>query len=108
MTVYVDNMRAAYGRMVMCHMIADSEGELHEMADKIGVARKWYQKNHYDICLTKRRLAVQHGAIEITMRQAACMNGLRRRGYEMGSPDTAVERLQAVGFLDRKASETAQ
>lgn len=76
MAVFVDDMRAKFGRLVMCHMVADSQAELHEMADKIGVARRHYQYPnksrfpHYDICLEKRRLAIQYGAIEISMRQA--------------------------------------
>lgn len=40
MTVYVDDMKAKVGQMVMCHMVADTEPELHAMADKIGVARE--------------------------------------------------------------------
>lgn len=66
MAVYVDNMRARYGRMIMCHMIADTEDELHAMADAIGVARRWYQGDHYDICLAKRAQAVALGAKELT------------------------------------------
>jgi hypothetical protein len=58
-----------FGRMKMSHMIADSEEELHAMADKIGVARKWYQGDHYDIALSKRALAVEYGAKEITWRE---------------------------------------
>jgi hypothetical protein len=74
MAVYVDDMRAPYGRMVMCHMVADSEDELLSMADRIGVARRWHQypgtpKSHFDIALSKRQLAVEHGAIEITWRE---------------------------------------
>lgn len=76
MPVYVDNMKAAHqpahrpGRnYVMCHMLADSLAELHEMADKIGVARKWFQGDHYDICQSKKKLAVQHGAIEVDVRE---------------------------------------
>lgn len=76
MAVYVDNMKAKYGRMTMCHMLADTDDELHAMAERIGVARKWHQypntvKSHYDICLTKRALAVQYGAVEIDMRDTA-------------------------------------
>lgn len=67
--VYVDNMRAPYGRMIMCHMSADTEKELHRMARRIGVARRWYQGDHYDICLSKRKLAVVLGAKEITQRE---------------------------------------
>ena len=74
MTVYVDDMYAAYGRMRMCHMIADSRSELDAMADQIGVARRWIQeagsrREHYDVSMTARRKAVALGAIEITQRQ---------------------------------------
>lgn len=70
MAVYVDDMQASYGRMVMCHMLADTDDELHIMADRIGVARRWHQKSgtphsHYDICKSKRAMAVKLGAIEI-------------------------------------------
>lgn len=70
MAVYVDDMRALYGRMVMCHMVADTDAELHSMAARIGVARRWHQKagtphSHYDICMSKRARAVAAGAIEI-------------------------------------------
>lgn len=76
MAVYVDDMRAGFGRMVMCHMVADTEAELHAMAEKIGLDRKWYQYPeksrypHYDISLTKRALAVMAGAVEIKQREA--------------------------------------
>lgn len=79
MTVYVDDMRAPFGRMVMCHMIADDEAELHAMARRIGVARRWYQGDHYDISLSKRALAVRYGAKEISWRQASQMISARRR-----------------------------
>ena len=70
MTVYVDDMRASYGQMIMCHMLADTDDELHAMADHIGVARRWHQKagtphSHYDISLGKRLMAVRAGAIEV-------------------------------------------
>ena len=70
MTVYVDDMAAKYGRMVMFHMVADTEDELHAMAEKIGVARRWHQKagtvhSHYDICKAKRAQAVAHGAVKV-------------------------------------------
>lgn len=91
MAVYVDNMEAPFGNMVMCHMWADSDDELLEMADKIGVQRKWIQghptlsfgkhKNaqwvHFDIAKSKRALAVKHGAIEAD-RYAAFEHAARR------------------------------
>lgn len=72
MAVYVDNMRAKLGRMVMCHMMADTREELDAMADKIGVQRKWIQcvgteREHYDVALAARAKAVLAGAQEVTM-----------------------------------------
>ncbi|WP_325168816.1 DUF4031 domain-containing protein [Paracoccus caeni] len=57
--------------MKMCHMIADSSDELLQMADRIGVQRKWLQHagthhEHFDIAMSKRRLAVAAGAVEVT------------------------------------------
>jgi hypothetical protein len=74
--VYVDSMRAQLGRMKMCHMFADTSAELHAMARRIGVARKWIQdegtrREHYDVCLSKRALAVEAGAREISNRAVA-------------------------------------
>ena len=68
MSVYVDDERMPYGRMFMCHMLADTTEELLEMADKIGVHRKWIQypgtpKEHFDICLSKRAKALEMGAL---------------------------------------------
>jgi hypothetical protein len=86
--VYVDDMRAPYGRLIMCHMIADSDEELHAMADRIGVARRWHQKpgpgSHYDIALSKRAAAVAAGAVEITWRQAGAMTFRRRVTGQLG------------------------
>lgn len=99
MAVYVDDMFrhpvGRLGKMTMSHMIADTEAELHAMADRIGVAREWHQGDHYDIARTKRKLSVQAGAREITMRQLSAMAALRRSGQPMGVPETAIERLQA-------------
>ena len=54
MAVYVDQARHPYRRMMMSHMVADSEPELHNMARRIGVAYRWFQGDHYDICQSKR------------------------------------------------------
>ena len=74
--VYIDSMNARYGNMIMCHMIADTTAELIQMADTIGVKRKWIQypgtpKEHFDICITKKQLAIANGAKEITWREFA-------------------------------------
>ena len=72
MSVYVDDMFAQYGRMKMCHMFADSIPELLSMASKLGLEAKWIQDEddpvhvHFDVSKTKRELAIEYGAIEIS------------------------------------------
>ena len=82
MTVYVDDMcdhdRGRLGRMKMSHMIADTTDELLDMADRIGVARRWIQKagtahEHFDIAKSKRAAAIALGARAITMRELGRM-----------------------------------
>jgi len=83
MSVYVDDFRARFGRMQMCHMAADTTEELLAMATKIGVAHRWLQKKgtskeHFDVCLSKRTEAIKNGAIEMTSREIVeLMNGKR-------------------------------
>lgn len=93
MTVYVDDMHkypmGRFQRMKMSHLIADTDAELHAMADKIGVARRWFQGDHYDIALSKRALAVAAGAVEITWRQCGLMTSNRKAGLGLGDPATA-------------------
>ena len=99
MTVYVDRARNGFGRMLMCHMIADTPDELHAMADRIGVARHWFQQPpeasfwHYDIAQTKRVLAVAAGAVDCE--RNAFVDHLRR--------------IRASGiFLREQADEAAK
>ena len=76
--VYVDKMNATYGRMVMNHLFADTIEELFQMVDKIGVNRKWFQKNptfpHFDIALSKKKLAIQNGAKEVEYRDIVAIS----------------------------------
>ncbi len=92
MPVYVDDMKAKFGRMTMCHMLADTEEELEQMALKIGVALKWWQykgshKTHFDIALSKRALAVRYGAVEVTVHEL---------GYMLQPRKTAQDRLGPI------------
>jgi len=55
----------------VCHMYADTEEELHELAAKIGLKRGWFQGPprhadlpHYDLTKNKRHHAVRAGAVE--------------------------------------------
>lgn len=106
MPVYVDDMRAKYRGMIMCHCIGTSEQELFEMMDKIGVARKWYQGDHFDICLSKREKAVKLGAIPITRYQLGSMVMHWRRTGKWLKPEQAEKAVRK--FLKEQSNGKAE
>lgn len=98
MTVYVDNMKAKFGRMIMCHMLADTEEELEEMALKIGVQLKWWQfkgtrKSHFDISLGMKKKAIQLGAVEVSVHELGFMLKDRKKcGDPLGKPREIISK----------------
>lgn len=72
MPVYVDSL-IDYGWKLgpSCHLTADTIEELHEMADKIGMKRSWFQTGkrddlpHYDLVKSRRDKAIKLGAVVI-------------------------------------------
>lgn len=76
MSVYIDCERNSFGRMIMCHMWADTFAELHEMARRIGMDRHWFQPlsfPHYDVSLSRRAKAVELGAVEVDRREGSAI-----------------------------------
>lgn len=110
MSVYVDGAENAYGRMKMCHMIADSLDELLSMADTIGVARKWFQAcppasfPHFDIAQSKKRLALEAGAVEVSRR--VLVSHMKRLRLEWFA-DRHAAAVDRFGF-DSQASEAGE
>ena len=93
MPVYVDEAKHKYGRMVMCHMVADTELELHAMADLIGIDRKHFQDTrypHYDICKAKREQAIYAGAFQVTSKTLV---RIARGDYSITKPVFAGRRI---------------
>ena len=104
MSTYVDDPQHPFGRMIMCHLIGDTLEELHAMADRIGVARRHFQgaasTPHYDLCKSKRALAVRHGAIEVDRyRLADLIRSLRAKAQAplrpTGNPDILESRFKS-------------
>lgn len=72
--IYVDPAMWPFRGALYCHMFCDAEddiAELHTFAGALGMKRKWFQdrKNfpHYDLAPSKRKLAIERGAIEIDL-----------------------------------------
>ena len=98
--IYVDDMRAKFGRMLLSHLFADTDDELHAMAARIGVARKWHRApphastSHYDIAEGKRDLAIAAGARPVSWRQFGLMCKGRR-----GNPDAPLDKTCLVAHV---------
>lgn len=70
MAVYVDNQRLPFRGMLMSHLVADTEAELHAMAGHLGLRRNWFQNKprgtpHYDVSQSVRERALQSGAVPV-------------------------------------------
>jgi hypothetical protein len=102
MTTYVDSARipARVGRIegIWSHLTADTPTELHELAQRIGLQRRWYQGKcsaakrgkcdvlagscvhyHYDVTESRRDAAVAAGATEIDLREMGDLIRARRQ-----------------------------
>ncbi len=74
MAVYVDSMRGCISNKnwkwkQCCHLVADTEKELHQFAKILYLKRSWFQNKttpHYDLTVGKRKLAIAKGAIAIS------------------------------------------
>lgn len=78
-----------------CHMFTDTVDldELHAMAVKIGMRLDWFQDRegfpHYDLTASRRALAVERGAIEVTFRQMRHIAHVRDRVFKDGVEQNA-------------------
>jgi hypothetical protein len=111
--VYVDDMLAPFRNMIMCHMIADTDEELHAMADRLGLARKWHQKpgthhSHYDISIGYKSRAIKLGAIQIKRSELGAMLRHKREFGRLGTPQEALAWLRQARGLPPEPSPPHQ
>lgn len=90
MAVYVDRLFKVE-QQCWCHMICDGDlFELHEMAERIGLKREWFQVArvpHYDLVPSKRALALKGGAIEIDGQSLSAIRRAWMLRWHGGNPD---------------------
>jgi hypothetical protein len=91
--VYVDPaiFEGLDGRMY-CHLMADSDEELHEMGARLGLRREWCHhrddkpwRDHYDLPDAWRERALELGAVETDWKGIAEL--IRRRRREWAAVD---------------------
>jgi len=92
--------------MKMSHMIADTPDELHAMADAIGLSRRHYQKDHYDVSMSLRRKAIARGAVELTLRELAHM--ARKPGAKKKTAKAIAGMLDALKFIEPASKDIGQ
>lgn len=84
MSVYVDPLiewgrRPGWPYNESCHLMADTDEELHAFAERLGLKRSWAQQmdhprqhhHHYDLTKNKRAQAVKLGAVEVSIYEMA-------------------------------------
>jgi hypothetical protein len=99
LTVYVDDWRQRATIRQRddrwSHLLADDPDELHDMAARLGIPPRGYQRhrrsaalNHYDLPESLRLRAIELGAVAITWRELARLTReWRRAGVQPGRPD---------------------
>ncbi|MDF3146130.1 MULTISPECIES: DUF4031 domain-containing protein [unclassified Streptomyces] len=82
MTIYIDPPAwPGHGRL-WSHLVSDvSYDELHAFADELGVPRRAFERDHYDIPSDRYADVVRAGAVEVSSREVVRLlteAGLRR------------------------------
>ncbi|MBC3993148.1 DUF4031 domain-containing protein [Streptomyces sp. AC563] len=99
MAVYIDPpVWPGHGRM-WSHLISDvSYAELHEFAERIGVPRRGFDRDHYDLPSASYAAAVEAGAIEVSSKELVRrLTGAGLRRPKRGTDDAAPLRDDSLG-----------
>ena len=83
MTVYIDPPTwPGHGRL-WSHLVSDtSYAELHAFAAQLGIPRRAFERDHYDVAAERYAVAVAAGARPVSTREIVARlhaSGLRRR-----------------------------
>lgn len=83
MTVLVDEPIWPFRGRLWCHLVSDtSYDELHDLAQRLGIPRRGFQGDHYDVPAELRDEAIALGAQPVSGRELITRlraSGLRRR-----------------------------
>ncbi len=95
MTVYIDPPTWPGHGQLWSHLISDrSYQELHDFAARIGIPRRGFERDHYDVIAERYGAAVTEGAQPVSSREIVLLltaAGLRRRRQSRLARPTAAE-----------------
>jgi hypothetical protein len=99
MAILVDEARWQWKGRVWAHLVSDlSLDELHAFADRLGIPRRGFQGDHYDVPAEFRLRAIAAGARPVASREIVrALRGLGLRQRKRGE-DSA----RSVGFDARR------
>jgi hypothetical protein len=93
-TILIDEARWWHRGEKWCHLVSDdSYDELHRFADTVGIPRRGFQGDHYDIPLSYRAQMIEAGATEVESREL--LRRLRGAGLRL-SPNERRERTAEI------------
>jgi Protein of unknown function (DUF4031) len=91
MTILIDEARWWWKGRKWCHLVSDvSYDELHDFADRVGIPRRGFQGDHYDVPEEYRDDLVEAGAVQVESREL--VRRLRAAGLRM-SPSERRARI---------------
>jgi hypothetical protein len=97
-TVLIDEPRWWWRGRRWCHLVSDASlDELHAFTGALGIPRRAFQGDHYDIPEEHRAEVVEAGALEVPSRE------LVRRLRDAGLRITPAQRRAAVAAAARDA-----
>jgi hypothetical protein len=91
MAILIDEARWWFKERRWCHLVSDqSLDELHLFADQVGIPRRGFQGDHYDVPEEYRAQMISAGAIEVESREL--VRRLRAAGLRLSPADRRAHR----------------
>lgn len=83
MAILVDRARWPFRGRMWAHLVSDeSFEELHDFAERLGIPRRGFQGDHYDVPEELRRYALSLGAVPVP--SSELVRRLRAKGLRKG------------------------